>query len=102
MTEILWETETRGLLSVDGYKVPHITVIKHTAPENDGLLSLSLPNGGGGMDATEDEVKKWAWWIAQAMAVAAGYTTFGKGSIPANPFCRRLIKLDELPPHENH
>jgi len=37
-----------------------------------------------------------AWFVAQAMAVAAGYTAFGVDSKPANPFSRRMVCIGEI------
>lgn len=74
-------------LVVDGYQVPHIAARKN----GDGW-TLVL-DGRYAIDVTEDEVERWLWWVANAMAVAAGYTSFGEHSAPLNPFRRQLIGL---------
>jgi hypothetical protein len=37
-----------------------------------------------GITAPESEIRRWAWFLANAMAVSAGYTSHGKGSRPIN------------------
>lgn len=74
-------------LEVDGEIVPYINLFEHP----DGHFSLALDRPGGhsplcGMDvATEEELERWAYFLANAMAVAAGRTSHGPNSRPHNP-----------------
>jgi hypothetical protein len=81
-------------ITIDGYLVPYIELRKY--PDGRGW-DLTL-NHCHGVDMTDEEVNKFIWWIANAMAVAAGYTSFGEHSKPANPFSTRCfgISIDTI------
>lgn len=66
---------------VEGQSIPGIKVYE----TDDGQLSVTL-DGRFGVTTTRDELERWAWFIANAMAVAAGYTCFGRDARPSNPF----------------
>jgi hypothetical protein len=75
-------------LTVGGYKVPYIMGKKN----KDGTWFLSL-DGRFGIDTTEEEISKWIWFVANAMAIAAGYSCFGPNSIHRNIFRTEMIGL---------
>lgn len=83
-TELLWvdewlgnpPTNQLGYLVVGGFQLPHIRLIKSADPANDGLARLSIDNRYGSEYMPEDEIKRWAWLMANAMAVSAGFTSF--------------------------
>ena len=83
-------------LTVGGYQVPYISI----QPLSDGNLDLSVDNRFCAT-FTPDELKKFGWILAQAMAVAAGYSCHGHGSRPINPFGLRMTGISttttELP-----
>jgi len=82
-------------VTVNGYQVPDLQ-----ARRVNGLICLSLSNSLG-CDIPDDErALPIIDFIANAMAVAAGYTCFGENSQPINQFRRRLIGFDlgELSP----
>lgn len=81
---------------MDGYRVPYLQVIKYVAPEHDGLLSLNVDERFS-IDFLEEELDKWAWIIANGMAVAAGYSCHGENSQPLNRFKCAVHMLGELP-----
>jgi hypothetical protein len=70
-------------LLVEGCIVPYLTATKN----NNGDWNLTLDERYG-ITATEEEVGKWLWFLAYAMAVAAGYTCFGENSKQMNLFSR--------------
>lgn len=58
-------------LHVEGEPVPRIQVYETSAG-----YSLTL-DGRFGFDTTIDELERWGWFLANAMAVAGGYSCFG-------------------------
>lgn len=77
---------TEFKLAVDGYLVPYITACKTDGGENDGQLHLTVDGRFGVTCADEAEAQKWVWFIANAMAVTAGYSCHGEYCQPSNPF----------------
>lgn len=73
-------------LQVDGQEVPYITGFEHEG-EHAGRVSLTL-DGRFGMDTTVEELGRWAWFMANAMAVSAGRTSHGPNSYVRNPHGR--------------
>jgi hypothetical protein len=70
---------------VNGYIVPHLSVGTVKGGPNDGLFCLQLDNPPRWeVQCTQEELDKWSWFIAHAMAVAAGMTCHGEGSKPKN------------------
>ncbi len=78
--ELVPEATTHAV-RVDGHIVPLVSV----AVADDGQWHIIL-DGRFGMVAAEDEAKRWLWFLANAMAVAGGYTSFGPFSRPRNPW----------------
>lgn len=71
----------------DGFAVPYLTV----HPREDGTVRLCL-DGRFLIEATGEEARKWIWFIANAMAVSAGYSCFGDNSVKdPNPFQVRAM-----------
>lgn len=87
-------------VTVDGYILPHITVstVKGGGPE-DGMLNVMLDERFC-VCCSEEEFERWAWFIGNAMAHAAGYSSLGKNSNPVNPFKRKCTEIarEELEP----
>lgn len=73
-------------VTVSGYQVPNITA--QMDPDSH-RLSLILDNRFA-IDTTQEEARRWLWWVADAMAIASGYSSFGPFSEKANPFRHRL------------
>ncbi len=65
----------------NNYRVPHLRFFRQD--EGHGTLVL---DGRFGIDGTEEEIKRWVGFVADAMAVAAGYSCFGEHSAKLNPF----------------
>lgn len=72
---------------VDGRRVPYLTLHQ----EGD-VWWLTLDNRFG-ISGTDAEVRKWARFLADAMAIAAGYSSFGTDQRRLNPFNRRVTTL---------
>lgn len=80
-------------VTIDGYRVPKVTAIVR----QDGDIMLCL-DGRFGIDGTPEECAKWLWWVAHAMAIGAGYSCFGEGSVKEpNPFKVGMNKMDTKP-----
>ena len=94
-TEIIGPFRGDGYyVSVGGFKVPHILLIKRKdLPKGywecvlDGRLAHDMPTR---------EVLRWMPLVANAMAVAAGYSSFGENCRPSNPYQVRIGPLGEF------
>jgi hypothetical protein len=86
MTEIIGPFHPKHLVGQDGCIVPHLTV----RPQDDGTIEVSI-DGRFTMrrSVTQEEFDCWVPLLANAMAVAAGYTCHGEGSKPINPFAHK-------------
>ncbi|HET8627408.1 MAG TPA: hypothetical protein VFL91_08310 [Thermomicrobiales bacterium] len=84
-------------LTVDGYRVPYLTAYPGGAPDTWHLVL----DGRFGVDVTDEEPRRWLWFVANAMAVAAGYSSFGEHCRPINPFTLRMSELGEAGPETN-
>ena len=85
------------VVAVDGCIVPKITATKN-GKEN---WDIHLDNRYVQPNVTENEVSKWLWFIANAMAISAGYSCHGDNGSKLNPFTTHIIglsfdKLEEL------
>lgn len=69
---------------VDEHMLPYITA--HIT--EDGQVDLSLDQRFGLTEANQETARKWLWFMAQAMAVAAGRTSHGENSYVRNPHGR--------------
>lgn len=71
-------------MSVDGYLIPHLSGRVH-----EGMLHLTLDNRFGCEipDAFSSQI---VWFIANAMALAAGYSCIGENCRPLNPFTVKI------------
>lgn len=94
----------RYTIHCDDHDLPYITAVAWPAPEDpeeraryiavfedrsphltramangERIFNLTLDNRFG-IDAPESELERWAWFLANAMAVAAGYTSHGRNS----------------------
>jgi hypothetical protein len=76
-------------VTVNGYRVPYISAVRH-----DGLISLTLDERFGCDIADDDQATPIIDFIANAMAVAAGYSCFGENSQELNPYRRRSVALN--------
>lgn len=79
--------ETQRIV-VDGYEVPSLTGML-----KDGRWHFTFDNRFG-LDVPEIDGLAVAVFIANVMAVSAGYSCFGENSRPLNQFKRKLTRLD--------
>lgn len=87
-------------LEVDGAYIPYIEVFEY----EDRAYSILIERPGFspllGMDVeSEEELLRWAPFLANAMAVAAGRTSHGPNSRPLNPHGANWF-FDEVIPAE--
>lgn len=81
---------------IDGYKVPYIKLLPGTG-ENDGKLSIVLDDRMSFIFDDAGHVDTMLALLANAMAVAAGYSCFGKNSVKdPNPFQVRMGNLADF------
>lgn len=73
---------TDGSVSLDGFPIPHIKVKQQFS----GGFSILL-DGRFGIDAaSSEELQRWLWFMSHGMAVAAGFTAFGRNSAVRNNY----------------
>lgn len=75
---------------VDGVPVPYLTVHEYDPETSESATStgaywFTLDHRFGKPAASRDEAWTWAWFIAQCMAVAGGYTCHGPNAARRNP-----------------
>lgn len=82
-------------VTIAGYHVPYITV----RPQEDGRIDLLLDNRFGlHSPVPVEEFNRWIGILADAMAVAAGYSCHGEHCTPKNPHKTRLGSLGSVAP----
>lgn len=95
-TEILWTTDTRGKIVTDGYMLPYVTVVKHTKPESDGLIDLLLDDRFAITIHDQEELQYWIPFLANAMAICAGFSCHGENSKPLNRHNRKCMRINSV------
>jgi len=76
-------------VTLNGYRVPYLRAVRVK-----GMISLELDERLG-CDIPDDErAMPIIEFIAQAMAVAAGYSCFGENSQPMNRFKQHLHRIN--------
>lgn len=75
---------------VDGCKVPYLSVIDHG-----DSVDLICDNRLGMQTVPKEEAQKWLSFIANCMAVAAGYSCHGLNSVrKPNPFKMQISEIE--------
>lgn len=82
---------SNGAIEIEGFTLPHVTV----KPGAAGGYDLTLDRRFGMHAETLDEVRRWAWFLANAMAVAAGFTSFGENSSVRNDYGPSIMSHKE-------
>lgn len=90
--EILWNG-TRGKIVSHGYMVPYLEAVKHTAAKDDGLIDVVLDDRYAITIENEDDLQMWIPFLANAMAVAAGFSSHGENSVPRNRFNTKCMVI---------
>jgi hypothetical protein len=75
-------------VAVDGYEVSRLRAVRH-----DGLISMTLDHRFGCDIPDDKNALSVIWFIANLMAIGAGYSRFGENAQPANPFKCRLTGI---------
>lgn len=79
-------------LTIKDFEVPHL---KATSA-GEGYWNLFISGGPSMIQCSDDELRKWIGFIADAMAVAAGYSSHGEHSGRVNPYKRRLLGISSI------
>lgn len=104
VVELLWTndflgnpaTHQGGVLIVDGYRVPGIQIRKSLDLAEDGRVSVVLDTRFA-IDVTEAEVRIWGWMLANGMAFAAGFTSFGENARKRDSFFgSKVLRIDSV------
>lgn len=91
-------THELGFLGVDGYEVEDLTLIRSLDRAKDGEIQVSLDSITT-FDTTEDEFKRWAWFLAQCMGWAAGFYGFPGTTRRDSGFGRRMHLITSVETH---
>lgn len=96
--EIIGPFVPEHFVAINGYKVPYVTV----TPTNDGQIDLCIDRRFS-LDTSVpiEEFNRWIGVLANAMAVAAGYSSHGENCLPTNPHKIRLGSLGDIIPALN-
>ena len=82
-------------ITIAGYMVPYITA----TPQEDGRIDLLLDHRFGLHEpVSREEFNRWIGFLADAMAIAAGYSCHGENCTPTNPHKHRLANLGSVAP----
>ena len=80
-------------LSVDGYKVPYVTARPLDVKRTRWHLDL---DGRFQIEIGEENFQDFIWFLANAMAISAGYSCHGENCVPMNLFKTQMIGLSSL------
>jgi len=76
-------------VTIGGYEVPRLRAVRLK-----GLISMTLDHRFGCDIPDDNRAQSIIWFIANVMAVGAGYSCFGENAQPANPFKCRLTGIN--------
>lgn len=103
-TEIIGPVWPKYVLSVGGFRVPHLSISppmdadKNHAPlENDRIFLVCDERTG--VYTTREELDRWLPFIADCMAVAAGYPCHGAKE-KMTPFAVKMTELGDIAPEK--
>lgn len=69
----------------DADRARHARTLVEAVERGEPIYALVLDNRFLVEAATESEINRWSWFLANAMAVSAGYTSHGENSRRRNP-----------------
>ncbi len=84
----------RYRIVVQGYRVPYMVAYRRSDTDTDWSILLDERFE---FDLNDDELRRCMSLVANAMAIAAGYTAFGENAHPRNPFSTRVMFLTDIP-----
>lgn len=79
--ELLEGFPPEGRITVGDYLVPHLSAVTM-----DGGIIMVILDRRYEILVPRDEFDRWLWFVANCMAVAAGYSSFGERSREANAY----------------
>lgn len=83
-------------VTLHGYRVPYISA----TPCEDGRVDVVLDHRFAMPEPiAREEFDRWMPILANAMAIAAGYSCHGENCGPVNPFQTRMSRIGSIPAH---
>lgn len=73
-------------VTCDGYRVPYLTAQVSKAPTGEITNYYLSLDERFGCDVPPAYLNQFVWFLANAMAVAAGYSSHGENCQPINPY----------------
>jgi len=81
-------------VTIGGYKVPYV----NARLLDDGRVDVTIDRRFGMPDpVSREEFNRWIYILANAMAVAAGYSCHGENCTPINPFKIGMSQIGSVP-----
>lgn len=93
--EILWWNDTRGKIVSHGYMVPYLQAVKH-AGKDDGLIDILLDERFAITIHNDEELQYWIPFLANAMAIAGGFSCHGENCVPMNRFKTKCMQIGSV------
>lgn len=95
MIEIVGPFQPEYKVTLDGFRVPHVRAI----PMGENRVEIVIDNRFAMEGPVSiEEFNRWIPILANAMAIAAGYSCHGENCTPLNPHKTRMSSLGSLPP----
>ena len=79
---------------VDGYLVPYLTANPTNPSRTEWEIVL---DGRWGITLKHEDIETVVWFVANALAVGAGFTKHGEGSGLRNRFATKVGFIEEIP-----
>lgn len=92
--DFIGPTVASHVVAVDGYRVPYLTANPTNATRTEWELVL---DGRFSLTVKHDDIEPVVWFIANAIAVGAGYNKHGDGSEKRNLFATKVGFMDAIP-----
>lgn len=81
-------------VTIDGFQVPYV----NARLLDDGRIDVTVDNRFSMSEPVpREEFDRWIHIVANAMAVAAGYSSHGENCTPLNPFTVRMSQIGGEP-----
>lgn len=82
-------------VTLDGYLVPDVRVMER--PDT-GQWNVTLDGRYGIVAENLEELQRWMWIVANAMALGAGYSCHGENSQMHNPHQVKVLCIGSVEP----
>lgn len=83
-------------LTVNDYEVPYLTA----SMDLDSDRLILILDRRFMIEANREEAERWLGFLADAMAIAAGFSSHGEHSGPVNPFHHRVVAITSVETEE--